>query len=244
VFVVAALGSARMSSCSLPIATSATRARASRVVARRAGRARRPRPSAHGTWLAVDRSGRLAAVTNFRDGSAAAPLSRGALVADYLRGAQPLDEFAAALGARRNDYGPFSLLLRARRSADREHRAPPASSAPACMRSATRHSASNGRRCAARARHAACARDARSRRRAVRAARGRSGGNPEERYMTSHFVEGPIYGTRSSTVIAIGRDGQLTFAERSFDASARITSEVRTSFALGPLASRSTTEPV
>ena len=62
--------------------------------------------------------------------------------------------------------------------------------------------------------------------------------------MTSHFVEGPIYGTRSSTVIAIGRDGQLTFAERSFDASARITSEVRTSFALGPLASRSTTEPV
>src|SRR6476646_9013547 len=53
---------------------------------------------AHGTWLAVDRSGRLAAVTNFRDGSAAAPLSRGALVADYLRGAQPLDEFAAALG--------------------------------------------------------------------------------------------------------------------------------------------------
>src|SRR5262252_8079749 len=53
---------------------------------------------AHGTWLAVDRSGRLAAVTNFRDVSAAAaPLSRGALVADYLRGAGPPDEFAAAL---------------------------------------------------------------------------------------------------------------------------------------------------
>jgi hypothetical protein len=67
---------------------------------------------ARGTWLAVDRSGRLAAVTNFRDGSAPAPLSRGALVADYLSGAQPLDEFAAALAARRNDYGPFSLLLR------------------------------------------------------------------------------------------------------------------------------------
>src|SRR5215470_12559112 len=56
---------------------------------------------ARGTWLAVDRSGRLAAVTNFRDTNpAAAPLSRGALVADYLRGEQPLDEFAAALDGR------------------------------------------------------------------------------------------------------------------------------------------------
>jgi uncharacterized protein with NRDE domain len=62
---------------------------------------------------------------------------------------------------------------------------------------------------------------------------------PEERYMASHFVEGPVYGTRSSTVIVIGRDSQLTFAERSFDASARVTNEVRTSFALEPLASRS-----
>src|SRR5215470_6174585 len=63
---------------------------------------------ARGTWLAVDRSGRLAAVTNFRDVSAAAaPLSRGALVADYLRGAEGLGEFAAALEERRNDYGPF-----------------------------------------------------------------------------------------------------------------------------------------
>src|SRR5262249_22786929 len=49
---------------------------------------------AHGTWLAVDRSGRLAAVTNFRDvGAAVAPLSRGALVADYLRGAETPDAF-------------------------------------------------------------------------------------------------------------------------------------------------------
>src|SRR5262249_48334892 len=72
---------------------------------------------AHGTWLAVDRSGRLAAVTNFRDvGAAVAPLSRGALVADYLRGAETPDAFAATLAERRNDYRPFSLLLRERRA--------------------------------------------------------------------------------------------------------------------------------
>ena len=61
--------------------------------------------------------------------------------------------------------------------------------------------------------------------------------------MSSHFVAGPVYGTRSSTAIVIDRDGLLTFAERSFDADARITSEVRTSFALEPLGSRSAVEP-
>ena len=38
--------------------------------------------------------------------------------------------------------------------------------------------------------------------------------------------------TRSSTVVLIDRDGLLTFAERSFDAGARLTGEVRVSFAL------------
>src|SRR5438045_7618179 len=41
-----------------------------------------------------------------------APRSRGALVADYLRASGSADEFAAALDARRDDYGPFSLLDR------------------------------------------------------------------------------------------------------------------------------------
>src|SRR5689334_12896837 len=60
---------------------------------------------AHGTWLAVDRSGRLAAVTNFRDaGAPAAPLSRGALVANYLRSDQSAEQLAAALDEHRNDY--------------------------------------------------------------------------------------------------------------------------------------------
>ncbi len=67
---------------------------------------------AGGSWLAVDRRGRLAAVTNFRDPSAVpAPRSRGELVADYLAGAASLDDFVAALQDRSADYGPFSLLL-------------------------------------------------------------------------------------------------------------------------------------
>jgi uncharacterized protein with NRDE domain len=201
---------------------------------------------AHGTWLAVDRSGRLAAVTNFRDTVAtAAPLSRGVLVADYLRGGRRPNEFAAALDEQRNDYGPFSLLLR-ERGALRvvSNRAPPAELLAGV------HALSN----AAYGVEWPKVRSAREgMRRAIGApdpvdalfallAERMPADTPEGRYMTSHFVEGPVYGTRSSTVIAIGPGSQLTFAERSFDASAQITNEVRATFALEPLASRSAGE--
>ena len=201
---------------------------------------------AHGTWLAVDRAGRLAAVTNFRDPSAApAPLSRGALVAGYLRGGRAPDEFAAALDEHRGDYGPFSLLLRehgALRVAS--NRAPPAelgagvhalSNAAYGVEWPKVRSAREGMR---RALELPDPVDALFALLAERA----PAKTAEERYMASHFVEGPVYGTRSSTVIVIGRDSRLTFAERSFDAAARITNEVRTSFALEPLASRSAGE--
>jgi uncharacterized protein with NRDE domain len=201
---------------------------------------------ARGTWLAIDRSGRLAAVTNFRDGTAAAaPLSRGALVADYLRGGRRPDEFAAALDQHRNDYGPFSLLLRERGALRvASNRAPATelgdgvhalSNAAYGVEWPKVRSAREGMR---RALEAPDAVDALFALLAERA----PAKTPEERYMASHFVEGPVYGTRSSTVIVIGRDSQLTFAERSFDASAKITNEVCASFALEPLASRSAAE--
>ena len=201
---------------------------------------------ARGTWLAVDRSGRLGAVTNFRDGSApAAPRSRGALVADYLRGTQPLAAFAAAVDERRDEYGPFSLLLR-----ERANLRVVSNRAPAAELGAGVHALSNAaygvewpkvrtaREGMARVLELPDPVDALFDLLASRA----PAATPEERYTTSHFVEGSVYGTRSSTVIVIGRDSQLTFAERSFDASARLTGEVHVSFALEPLAPRSTAE--
>jgi uncharacterized protein with NRDE domain len=200
-----------------------------------------------GTWLAVDRSGRLAAVTNFRDaGATAAPLSRGALVADYLRGAQPLGEFAAALEERCNEYGPFSLLLRERGALRIV-----SNRAPQVQLAAGVHALSN-------AAYGVEWPKVRSAREGMQRlletpepvdalfallAERASAASAEERYIASHFVDGPVYGTRSSSVIVIGRDGRLTFAERSFDAGARITNEVRESFALEPLAARSAAEP-
>ncbi len=54
----------------------------------------------------------------------------------------------------------------------------------------------------------------------------------EERYRSAHFMTGPVYGTRCSSVILIDQQGILTFAERSFDAAGLRTGEVRERFAI------------
>jgi len=67
-----------------------------------------------GTWLGVSRAGRIAAVTNVRDGPvAAAPnaASRGELTRDFLCGALPPAQFATQLAARGQAYRGFNLLI-------------------------------------------------------------------------------------------------------------------------------------
>ncbi|TYT25084.1 NRDE family protein [Luteimonas viscosa] len=66
-----------------------------------------------GSWLQVARNGRLAAVTNVRDGIAAeaAPRSRGWLVRDFVRSETPAGDFAAALAGTADQYGRYNLLL-------------------------------------------------------------------------------------------------------------------------------------
>jgi uncharacterized protein with NRDE domain len=66
-----------------------------------------------GGWLQVSTRGRLAAVTNVRAGlgAAAAQRSRGWLVRDFVRGADPAAGFAAALAPIAAEHGRFNLLL-------------------------------------------------------------------------------------------------------------------------------------
>ncbi|MBL8613030.1 MAG: NRDE family protein, partial [Myxococcales bacterium] len=64
-----------------------------------------------GTWVGVAPNGRFAAVTNVRHPSARRDgASRGALVADYLRGSSTPERFARELD--RDRYPAFNLLLR------------------------------------------------------------------------------------------------------------------------------------
>lgn len=71
-----------------------------------------------GTWLGVSRSGRFAAVTNYRDLDASVPgdaPSRGALTADFLAGDMSPAAWVRAVAARGAAYRGFNLLV-----ADRE----------------------------------------------------------------------------------------------------------------------------
>lgn len=73
---------------------------------------------AGGTWLGITRSGRFAALTNYREVSAsnnnaAKPppsLSRGRLVSDFLLGQASAPDYLEALTAQADHYPPFNLI--------------------------------------------------------------------------------------------------------------------------------------
>jgi uncharacterized protein with NRDE domain len=67
---------------------------------------------AGGSWLAISRGGRFAAVTNVRSGiPARGPRSRGDLVAGFVRGEETPQHYAGAISARHEEYGPFNLVV-------------------------------------------------------------------------------------------------------------------------------------
>ena len=67
---------------------------------------------AGGTWLAVRRDGRFAAITNYREPAAASgQRSRGELPLEWLECGEPAAAFGRRLHARRLEYGPFNLVV-------------------------------------------------------------------------------------------------------------------------------------
>ena len=68
---------------------------------------------AGGTWMGVSRSGRIAAITNYREPQNIkinAP-SRGALVADYLSGTEDPLDYLNKVAQKGQDYNGFNLVL-------------------------------------------------------------------------------------------------------------------------------------
>ncbi len=68
---------------------------------------------AGGTWLGVTRSGRFAALTNYREPGHNRPdaVSRGDLVADFLAGSDTPDAYAHQVHARGERFNGFNLLV-------------------------------------------------------------------------------------------------------------------------------------
>ena len=73
-------------------------------------------PQAGGTWLGVTASGRIALVTNYREGRRPPPgaPSRGGLVADYLRGDETPGEYLGRIVAHDAAYPGYNLIVGSR----------------------------------------------------------------------------------------------------------------------------------
>ncbi|MFT4196381.1 MAG: NRDE family protein [Pseudoxanthomonas sp.] len=196
-----------------------------------------------GTWAGLADDGRVAVVTNVRDpmASASGP-SRGQLVADYLAGGADAAGWASTLEATAAQYPPFNLVL-----AD-AHQCRFLSNHPADAQvlAAGVHGVSNGPL------RPAWPKTARLMA-ALQAWVDGGGEDPAplwaaladptaaadtdlpdtgvglalERRLSSAFIRGPDYGTRASTLIAVGHDGRGWIAERRFGANGLSLSETR-----------------
>jgi uncharacterized protein with NRDE domain len=206
---------------------------------------------AGGTWLGIDRRGRFAAVTNYRQGERepAAPRSRGLLVSDYLaadidvRAHLDLVECDAAL------YNGFNLIAGDARElhyfSNREGRTralgpgiyglsnhlldtawPKVTSTKSAL-----HALLSGGGSELVPNLFALLSD---RRQATDESLPRTGiGLAWERLLSSAFVASGEYGTRSSTVVLVGRNGGVVFVERSFGPDGAPAGEVRHEFQVG-----------
>lgn len=68
---------------------------------------------AQGTWLGITRDLRFAALTNFRDARAAqsSARSRGELTSDFLRGDVPAERYLDGVSRRASEYNGFNLFV-------------------------------------------------------------------------------------------------------------------------------------
>ncbi len=190
--------------------------------------------AASGGWLAVDRRGRLAAVTNVRDPAAGpAPLSRGRLVADFLDGEQSAEAFADAIEPHGGDYGPFYLLLYDGQTLlFTSNRAPRARLGPGVHAIGNAPPGTEWPKLPAIRDGLAAALRLEEPTPALLDLLARRGNGPAPEPESDIFVVGDVYGTRSSAVILVGADGVLSFTERRFGPGGVPEGDSRHAFAL------------
>ncbi|MEX2572030.1 MAG: NRDE family protein [Gemmatimonadota bacterium] len=191
-----------------------------------------------GTWLAVTRSGRWAAVTNYRDPSEFERLarSRGHLVSDFVTGRQSPEGYLAELEAARGDFSGYNLLAADRHrvfwSSNRAPGSTPRRPLGAGIYGLSNHLLDTPWPKVTRGKTALSDLIASpddlaperlldlllDRTLAAEHELPATGVTLElERALSAAFIRTPGYGTRSSTALLIRRDGGIHFAERRFD---------------------------
>jgi uncharacterized protein with NRDE domain len=189
---------------------------------------------AGGTWLGIDRRVRFAAVTNYRQGEreSSAPRSRGRLVSDYLTTDTDLPEHIERVRSEAGLYNGFNLIAGDARGlsyySNREDRV---RSLPRGLYGLSNHLLDTPwpKVAATKSAFGALLNGGASQltedlftllsdpSRPTDALLPSTGVGPEwERLLSSAFIASDDYGTRSSTVVLVGRDGSIVFVERSF----------------------------
>ena len=204
-----------------------------------------------GTWMGITKQGRFAALTNYRNpGEKPAPASRGNLVASYLKENCSPETFLTQLQENRSAYKGFNLLIG---SADTLYFYNKEENKVRTIEPGT-HSVSNAslntpwpKVVKARKRlheyvqqhHVLEAEDLFSQLHdetpALDAELPDTGVNQKlEKQLSSIFIRTDGYGTRSSTVLLVTHDNEVTFHERTFQAGKQIGTDIQTTFQIEP----------
>ena len=200
-----------------------------------------------GTWIGIDRAGRFAAITNYRDPAAlktGAP-SRGQLVSDFLICSQTAAAYTKKILGQADKYNGFNLIC-----ADGTDLFVYSNRGEKQKLAAGIYGLSN------RLLDSTWPKVVRGRK-ALSAAMNKKGADLEaalftilsdkkiapdnklpetgiglewERLLSAIFIESPNYGTRSSTVLLIGKNKRVRFVEKVFDGKPEPWVESRLSF--------------
>jgi uncharacterized protein with NRDE domain len=203
-----------------------------------------------GTWLGITRQGKIAAITNFRDGHAVknSLRSRGELVADYLRGNKSARDYVNGVSRDAQTYNGFNLIAGdldelhyvSNRNLRTQMIAPGIHGLSNHLLDIPWPKVEHGKAVIARLLQQqpqemidglfALLAD-----RTVAADEvlpDTGVGLPRERVLSSAFIVSPAYGTRSSTVLLVDNHGQVIFIERSFGERGKPGNSVTGRFAL------------
>ena len=175
---------------------------------------------ANGTWLGVSSGGRFAAVTNFAEAMPCPmpPLSRGKLTSDFLQSEQSIEDYLVQIDRQRDQFRGFNLLLsdgaRCFYYSNRQPECKPLGQGYYGLSNQLLDchwpKVNQGRKGLASAVRSTDA---------LFELLGYSGDGTAH---SARFIVGESYGTRSSTVVYLGRQ-LIRFEERNFDARARAT---------------------
>jgi uncharacterized protein with NRDE domain len=207
-----------------------------------------------GTWLGVTRTGRIAAVTNYRESAPKSEdaLSRGHLVSNFLNGSEGPEEYLSGLSSSAGLYAGFNLIVGGPVGLfyfSNRGGVVPQPIAPG-IHGLSNHLLDTPWPKVERGRRALGEIAKRSGELSVEDifkvladdARASDEDLPEtgvgvelERVLSPVFISTKGYGTRSSTVLAFNRNGEALFVERSFNQASIDYEEVRYEFSIRSL---------